>query len=205
MQILLLFAVMLLNLAISFWDGFAAGTVFRESRGWMKVIAWSALIMSVMGFLIFFAIVYGFIATSAGWITTEQFEVLVNLTYIFAIFPVLGAGLNLTIHSAVVAYRNRDFTSVGTAAWNIFAQAHNTYDAFEHVPEAFAKVMEYFGPKKDDDPKAVLGKIAILLIFLAALVSAVGMTAFAFHLGQKRSLAVQLAERRGDQLQRARA
>jgi hypothetical protein len=52
------------------------------------------------------------------------------------LFPILGSGLAITVHSWGVFWRQRNFTNGAVAGWNSFAQVYNVVSAFENVPGA---------------------------------------------------------------------
>jgi uncharacterized membrane protein (DUF485 family) len=67
------------------------------------------------------------------------------LGYIVLVPGFLFAGFFIWVDSMIQAYQRRDFASIGTAAWNTFAQIHNTYGAMKGMPEAFKSVGKAFG------------------------------------------------------------
>ncbi|MFZ5341775.1 MAG: hypothetical protein ACOZBL_04490 [Patescibacteria group bacterium] len=88
--------------------------------------------------------------------------------YLMIIIPALGSGMVIWVHSLVEAWKRRDFASIGTAAWNTFAQAHNTYSAISDIPEALSSVGKIFS-SKDGDSKGKGGLLIILIVILAIL------------------------------------
>lgn len=190
MGMLVLFGLMLLNFAISAGNAYSAGQVWGEVTGFTKVVTWSSLIMSVCGFLTVTAVICGFISLSAGWIDHRGLEALFSLNYLMIIFPVLGTGAIITIHSWIRAYKERDFGSIATAGYNTFAQGYNTFNAANGgVSSAFSNVTEFFTSGDDDDAKTAIGKVAVLLTLLVAMMLAAGLTYVFFKLGAKSNVA----------------
>lgn len=186
MTLLLVFGLLLLNLAISMWNAYAAGRIWREVSGFMKLVAWSALVMSACGFLEVLAIVLGFIAISMHWINQHGFDALLSLTYLLIIVPVLGAGLIITIHSWIEAYKRRDFGSIVVAGYNTAADAYNIYEAADGgISGAFKSVSESFSSDDEDDSVA---QVVVLLILLVAMALASGLTIVFFQIGRSHAI-----------------
>lgn len=183
-----LFFLVIATFAISAWDAYVAGMTWSIPYGLSKFMAWCALIMSACGFLSFWTILCGFVALEAHWIEQRGLHALLSLTYLMIIFPVLGSGLAIMLHSWLEFYKRRDFSSLGVSGWNTYAQVSNTVDAFEGIPSAFGTVIDFFKPGKDDDDEDLsssLGKVAVLLILLVAMAIAAGCTILFFHTGRK--------------------
>jgi hypothetical protein len=60
-----------------------------------------------------------------------------QLGYILLIPGILSSGMVITLDSWARAYRRRTIGSLGRAAWNTYAQIHNTYHAFSDIDKAF--------------------------------------------------------------------
>lgn len=192
MSELWLILLVLLNLVISIWNAYIAGVVWQESKaigGFIRAVIWSAVVMSACGFMSVYAAVLGMVAVAAHWISPEAYKALMSMTYLLIIVPVLGSGLIITVHSWIVAWRERDWLSMGSAAWNTFAQISNTYQAVNGgVSGAWDVVGEFFS-SKDDDSKDAGMKLVVGLIFLAAFVMAIGSTYGVWRLGRGSPLA----------------
>jgi hypothetical protein len=186
---LILMLLLLLNFGISGWNAYVAGRVWREVSGFMRLVTWAALILSACGFLQVAAVICGYIALMQGWINPDGMNALLSLTYLMIIVPVLGAGLIITIHSWIEAYKRRDFASIALAGWNTLAQGYDTFDALDGgISSTFSTVADFFTPSDNDDAKTIAGKIGLLLVLLAALLIAGGLTFLFFHLGQEAAI-----------------
>ncbi len=188
MDALLLIVVLTLNILISIWNCYAVGTAWKDTMsiggGFNKLVLWSALIQSGVGFsmpvLITLAgIVRVFLTSGVNpTLTPEEDQQIMqgifSLWYIAIIFPILGSGLAIWAHSLREAYRHRDFASIATAGWNTYAQISNTISAAETLGGAFGNVGELFSGvfsgDGDDDIKWKL-LIVVILIVVIALVS----------------------------------
>jgi hypothetical protein len=80
-------------------------------------------------------------------------EALLDKRHLIVLPGVLVAGLFIWIDSLVRAWRERDLPSIGIAAWNTFAQVHNTYAAVEGVGGAAKSVGSLFSSADPDDIK----------------------------------------------------
>lgn len=179
MNYALLFLLMVVNTGISIWNAYAVGAYLTETKvigGWPRLIVWCGLVMSACGFSWVYLVIATLIAVSGGWLTLQQGKILFDLGYIALIIPILGSGLGIWVHSVMVAVRRRKFGDVAVAAWNTFAQAHNTWEAASYAPSAFKEVVEFM---KSDDADEAKGKaialvigLCILVLFLGALTTA---------------------------------
>ena len=89
-----------------------------------------------------------------------------SLGYLIIIPGILFSGLMIWLDSLVQAWRRRDLPSMGVAAWNTYAQIHNTYSAYQGMGGALDSVADFFkGGKKDG--KGAAGLLIILLVVLA--------------------------------------
>lgn len=159
-----LFLILVLNLGISYWNARVCGKAWAEANalgGFGMLVVWSAAIQSAIGFSMVYVCGLAGLAYALNYLTTESINGLFSLWYIAIIVPALGTGLVLTVHSWIVAYQRRDFASIGVAAYNTIAQAHNMYSAVDGVGTAFGKVGDLL---KGDNKQAGL---VILLVVLA--------------------------------------
>ena len=187
MDSLLLILILTLNIAISIWNCYAVGVAWKDVKamgsGFDKILLWSGIIQSGVGFSmpILLGLAYGSVAfLTSGESTTltpdqgqRVLEAIFSLWYIAGIFPILGSGLAIWAHSVRTAYERRDFTSIVAAGWNTFAQIHNTIDAFQNIGGALGNIGELFSGALESDSDDAKGKIitAVFLIVLIALAS----------------------------------
>src|SRR6266496_6030503 len=68
-----------------------------------------------------------FVVTLAS--APELADVVTKLGFVLLILPTLGTGLAIWLDSVTTAHRTRNAASIGTAAYNTFAMAHNAYEA----------------------------------------------------------------------------
>lgn len=175
----LLFLVLLLNLAISFWNASAVGRYWTEKNqlpGAVRFMMWCGAIMAVCGFFVVYVSILTMImhdthafeflsmalfrvemsAADADLLTQNIFD----LAYLIIIFPVLGTGLAIWANSVAVAYIKRDWASIGVASYNTFAQIHNTVNAVRYVPQASRSLVDGLSKIK------LKGKSGAALVYL---------------------------------------
>jgi hypothetical protein len=166
-----------LNLGISFWNAYAVGRAWVETEhagGWPRFMAWMGAIMAACGFTWCYLLLLAFIAYWAEWLTLMQIEAMINLGYILLVPGVLFSGLMITVDSWAQAYRRRTLGSFGTAAYNTFAQIHNTYHAIGDLGQAFHGVAAFVTGSRDRDGKDSDNSGAILLVILLVLLALFG-------------------------------
>ena len=175
MNALVLLFFLVLNFGISFWNAYAAGAYFTESKiigGWTRFITWCALVMSACGFTWVYLTLLTMGAVAGHWLTPEDGELMFKLGYLIIILPVLGSGFGLWINSLVNAYRQRTFGNFAVAGWNTYAQFRNTWEAASNAPNFLRDVIDGLSSKNRKSSKD--GAAAILLILLVILAVAGG-------------------------------
>jgi uncharacterized membrane protein (DUF485 family) len=169
--------IWVLNLGISVWNAYAVGRAWVEVRhagGWPRFLAWMGAVMSACGFTWCYLLLLAFVAYWAQWLTTPQLEAMINLGYVLIIPGVLFSGLMITIDSWAQAYRRRTLASFGTAAYNTFAQIHNTYHAISDLGRAFRGLAAFFQGSRGRDRKDRDDAGAVLLVVLLVLLALFG-------------------------------
>jgi hypothetical protein len=186
--ILVVAVIWVINLGISYLNARTVGLMWVETKyigGWQRFMAWMGAIMSASGFTWCYLIVlllggyylqFGFLKPDAQGvvhplITLDHVQGGFALGYLIIIPGILFSGLMIWVDSMIQAWKRRDFASVGTAAWNTFAQIHNTYSAMRGVPEAIGKVSEVFLGKGSKSDKK--GAVIVLLLVILAVISGV--------------------------------
>lgn len=167
--------VWLLNFGISFWNAYAVGNSWIEVKHqegtWPKVLAWSGAVMSALGFTWCYLIALAFLCYSMQWLDQGTVEGAIWLGYILLVPGVLASGLVITLDSWARAYRNRRIQDIGIAAWNTYAEYHNTFHFIDNAGKAFKYVMSSGSSSKSNskssDGKGIL--IMLLLVVVAAL------------------------------------
>lgn len=168
MEAFLLVLILLLNVGIAWWNARVCGESWVESKhlgGWIRLVVWSAAIQSVIGFSMAYLVVFGGIAFLFGWLPPFAVQWAASLFYLAIIVPALGTGLIITIHSWQEALRERSLLSMGTAAYNTFAMAHNAYRAVDGIGQSLGVVGEMFSSAMSGDGDGK-GKVALLVILL---------------------------------------
>lgn len=195
MDNLLLILILILNVAISIWNCYAVGVAWKDVQtmgsGFDKLLLWSGIIQSGVGFSmpILLGLAYGSVAFLTNGespvLTPDQgqqvLKAIFSLWYVAVIFPILGSGLAIWAHSVRAAYERRDFASIATAGWNTFAQIHNTIDVFQNIGGALGNVGDLFSGALEGDSDDAKGKV-IIVVILIVLVALVGGFMIAFGL-----------------------
>ena len=187
--------LLLWNFLISWLNCWFVGKTWAESKvagGWCRFVTWSAAVMGACGFVWCNLLVIGFLAsTHVGLLplkyqlTDKYLELLFDMGYALVIFPILGSGLAIWADSLKQAIKNKDGLSIGVAAYNTFAMAHNTYEAAKFLPTVFEKIGKSL---EDSDNK---GLLLVVYACLALSVGAgVGLAYYIIH-----STAVRVAEK----------
>ncbi len=171
MNYLTLFGFLVLNFGISWVNAYSSGAYLTETKiigGFSRFMTWCGLVMSACGFTWVYLTILTMVSVTAGWLTPEWGKVMFELGYLVIILPILGSGLAISVHSLIIAYRRRRFGDVVVAAWNTYAQVHNTWEAASTAPSFLKDVIEAFESKDGDSDKKD-GKAALLVILFVIL------------------------------------
>jgi hypothetical protein len=165
----IIYLLLIINFAISAYNAWVVGKSWADVKAigstWQKVVVASAFIMSGCGFTWCYLTLFGIIAIAFGILDLESIQAVLNLGYVVIILPVLGSGIAIWIDSVTTAYRRRDLGSIGTAAWNTFAQAHNTYSALTNLGPILKSLGSFF---KGGSSKGK-GQILVVVLVIIAL------------------------------------
>src|SRR5271167_447771 len=163
--------LLLWNFGISWLNCYFVGKTWAESQaigGWTRFVTWSAAVMGASGFVWCNTLVLGFLASTHVAIlplkyqlTDRYLELLFEMGYVLVIFPILGSGLAIWADSLKQAYKNRDGLSIGVAAYNTFAMAHNTFEAARFLPTVIDKIGTSI---KESNNKALMATVYTVLI-----------------------------------------
>jgi hypothetical protein len=186
MNFLWIALVWVLNFGISIWNAYTVGKAWAETKhhgGWPRFMAWMGAIMSASGFSWCYLIILAFTAHHFEWITQQQMEAALNLGYVLLIPGVLFSGLMITLDSWAQAYRTRRIGDFGIAAYNTFAQIHNSYRALNDFGSAFRSVFDFFGSDSgdgdsDSDNKGGIAILVVIVLVAVALLAGVLTTAY---------------------------
>lgn len=164
--------VWLLNFGISIWNAYAVGLAWVETKhsgGWPRAMAWAGAVMSASGFSWCYLIILAAAAHGLGWLDLDDVGLALRIGYILLIPGILISGLMITLDSWARAYRTRRISDIGIAAWNTYAQIHNTYHAIRDLDKAFGSVVDSLGGSGRKKDGAAL--ILVFVLVIAALLS----------------------------------
>lgn len=186
MQTFLIVLVWVLNLAISIWNAYACGKAWVQTKhygGWPRFMVWMGAIMSASGFTWCYLLLLAFVGYKADFLSLNQVEAMISLGYILIIPGVIFSGLMITLDSWARAYRERTLSSFGIAAYNTYAQIHNTYYAIRDFGQAFKGVAKYFsgGSGSNSRDRKEGSTLIVILLVLLALFGGVLTTAAIIH------------------------
>jgi hypothetical protein len=80
----------------------------------------------------------------------------------------LGSGLGITASSWAQFWRQKNLINGGIAAWNTYAQISNIVSAVRFVPEAIGNVFSAFKGDDEEDNRALLVMLAVVLVAVGA-------------------------------------
>jgi hypothetical protein len=175
--------VWFVNFGISIWNAYAVGKAWVETKhygGWPRFMAWMGAVMSACGFSWCYLLVLVVVARGLDWLDDDHVLLALRIGYILIIPAVLSSGLMIMLDSWARAYRTRTIGSIGSAAWNTYAQIHNTFHAIKDLDRAFAGVMDMLEKSAGSSDKKKGGGAALVLVFvlvILALVSGILTTA----------------------------
>jgi hypothetical protein len=181
MDLLLLGLVWVLNFAISAWNAYAVGKSWVEARvvgGWPRILCWSGAVMSASGFTWCYLILLALVAARFEVLDQTQLTAAVSLGYILLIPGILLSGLVITLDSWARAFRQGGFLNYGVAAYNTYAQIHNTYSAITSFGQAVGVVGDFFQGRRSRDRDGKSGQVLVVLLVILALAAGILTTAF---------------------------
>jgi hypothetical protein len=159
--------VWLINVGISWWNARVAGLDWVESKhlgGWIRFMTWMGWLMSALGFTWCYIVVLALLAKIGGYIDEQTMDATISLGYLLLLPGALISGLFIWIDSLILAWRKRYLPSIGIAAWNTFAQVHNTYAAIRGVGGAAKSVGSLFRDTDPDDIRRAAIVTAVLIV-----------------------------------------
>lgn len=168
---LLAFFFLILNFGISWWNAYAVGKSWIESKqlgGFTYFMSWCGAIMSAAGFTWVYTVIIALILGAIGKLPYDGVKAIMELGYLVIILPVLGSGLAIWLQSVRTAWRQRNLMNIGVAGYNTVAQIYNTYEAISTIPGFIKDLGGFFSD--DEDRK----NGATLLVILAVLVALFG-------------------------------
>jgi hypothetical protein len=175
---LLIIVVWIVNFGLSWWNAYACGKSWVETKhigGWQRFMSWMGAIMSASGFTwcyLFILLIGGYYAQPsfikpghAPILTESAIQAGISLGYLILIPGILFSGMMIWLDSLVRAWRQRDLPSLATAAWNTYAQIHNTYGAFSGIPGALKSIKGFFRKGSKDARGLAVVLVLVLVVF----------------------------------------
>ena len=177
--------IWLLNFGLSVWNAYAVGLAWVETKhsgGWPRVTAWAGAVMSASGFSWCYLLILTYAAYGLNWLDIDHVGVALQMGYIVLIPGILIAGMVITLDSWARTYRQRTLGNLGSAAWNTYAQIHNTFNAISDLDTAFGSVIDAIPSKSSgggssDKKDGAIAFIIVFLIVIFALLSGILTTA----------------------------
>ncbi|MFA4873623.1 MAG: hypothetical protein WC659_06905 [Patescibacteria group bacterium] len=177
MDLLLIFGIWMLNLGISIWNNWVTGQVWVEAKhagGWYRFMAWMGYLMTSIGYSWNLLIVVALVCFSKGWLDLEHTQALLYIGYIILVPGVLFSGYAIMFNSWANAYRTRTVSSFSIAAYNTYANIHNTYNAVKTMPQAFKAVGKTFtGGRGKDKANALVLLLAIACLLAGFIIAGI--------------------------------
>jgi hypothetical protein len=175
--------ILVMNVGVSFLNAYVCGRSWQESKavgGILRLVVWCTAIQSALGFssVAFLFLIYLAHDYVPRFFTDVYFKGALNLWHLTIFFPIIGAGLSVTIESWVAVYRDASLLRLSNAAWNTFAQVRNTASAIENMGDALSSAGDPFkstGDAGDDDRDvglAILASLVSLALLGGSLVTA---------------------------------
>jgi hypothetical protein len=177
----MIFFIWVLNLAISIWNAYATGKVWVEAEhagGGYRFMAWMGYLMASLGFSWNIFIVVGLVLASNGTITAEQADLFFQIGYVVLVPGFLFSGYAIMFQSWANAYREHSVGNLGVAAYNSYANLHNTFNVINNFPKAFGSVLKAFTGGGSGKSKA---NGFILFLALLCVLSGFIITALIVH------------------------
>jgi hypothetical protein len=180
MSSLWLVVIWLANFGMSWWNAYACGKSWVETKhigGWQRFMSWMGAIMSASGFTWCYLVIllFGGYHAQSGFIqpghppllTEHDVEAGFSIGYLILIPGILFSGMMIWLNSLMNAWRQRNLSSMGIAAWNTYAQIHNTYSAFSGISGALKSIKGSFGGRDSRDGGGLALVLIIVLVVFA--------------------------------------
>lgn len=176
-----LILILVLNVAISWWNCYVVGSAWKDAKVFGSrfdmALLYSAAFQSVAGFSVPILLALTWVVTA--WMGSgndpsltqseikQVWEGVFSLWYVGMIIPIVGTGMIIWVHSVKVAYEQRDLASIGVAGYNTIAQISNTVSMFNNLGPA----MDGVGSLFKGNSKNTLPLLVIMLVIVALLSS----------------------------------
>lgn len=163
----------IINFCISWHNANVVGRSWADAMAsqntWLKMGVWSGFVMAACGFTWCFLTPLAMLLGAVGLLSQAYVVGAMKLGYIVIILPIIGSGLVIWLDSVTTAWRQRDIGSVGVAAWNTYAQVHNTYSAAVNLGDFVGDVGKLFTGGDSDNKALVLMVMAVVVALGAGL------------------------------------
>lgn len=169
--------VWLLNYGISWWNCRSTGRCWADAQaagGWPKFMCVCGWLMGAFGFTWCYTLLLALGAHELGFLNTYWTTIAIKLGYLLLAPEIVLIGLFITVNSWLQAFREKSLLSVGTAAWNTYAQISNTIDLARNFGGFFNDVRGAFaggGSKSSSDDDSDNNGAAVVLVLGLVLVS----------------------------------
>lgn len=186
MGILFIGGLLLLNVAIAWWNCYVTGrswdVVKHHGTAFERILLWCGAIQAGIGFSMPILLGLAFVVTTSltsgeqPMLTQEEaqlfMEGIFSLWYLLIILPLLSTGFIIWVHSVREAIKHRDFASIAVAGWNTYANVSNFANASSGIGDALGGVGQVFSGLKGRDNKGVLIALLIMIVIVALLAGA---------------------------------
>ncbi len=179
MKYLLFLAILGINFWISWSNARAVGRYWSESKevgGSFRRLVVCGYIMAIAGFTMVYADVLIIVAPYILRSRLSYSDILylqqmaADISYLLVGTMVIFSGFRITANSLKNAWQERTFGYIANAGWNTYAQIHNTLTFAREAPSVVGRIVGgLFKGDDDDDGKAKLAILALLLVVLALL------------------------------------
>ena len=169
MHLILIAILFAANFGISWFNAYSVGRSWADSKaigGWPRFLVWCGAVMSGCGFTWCYLIIFALIAMATGKLSMNYIQLMLEVGYVAIFIPIMGSGLAIWMDSVTTAWRRRNAASIGVAAWNTFAMAHNTYEAARTMPKVLQDIGKAFSKGNGKD------KLLLLVVLLVSWLSA---------------------------------
>jgi uncharacterized protein YacL len=117
------------------------------------MLAWAGAIEATLGFSSVLLLLVTLYFYSTGQLPQEYLDAVESLWYLLIIIPAIGSAVVISVHSLENAWRQRNFSDIAVAAWNVYATAQRLERATHAMPAAFERVSKLFRARMTARPR----------------------------------------------------
>lgn len=136
-------SIILMFLLFSWWNACSAGNLWAEAkfeRGQVRVMAWSAALVSAAGFMWCYLVSVGLVFDA--WYLTSFYDI----SLVLGVLVALAASWTFTTTRWRREHQEKMFSTMKTGEWNKYVETHNHY----HNTRGFGDVVcDTYGPVFD--------------------------------------------------------